>query len=807
MLLLNRKRVPFESMWAELSQVLTRIYTFTDVEGVSGVEVMQLVYDMCTARPTPYTRELLAALTRYLEDHVNRTLVHIVHNSNPLRAYGLHWNKYQRASAHTDSLCIYLNKQLRIQAQRTTPDDPWAALNLAAVDPPQSSVAAVAAQADSISLADIAADGEPRLPSATYPSGITRSPPSVLTLAYRAWRDRLLAVVRTQYQNVLIKQVFDIITTGRQGGPADHALVHDFVDTLCAMKPPPDRADSSYQTEFKEPYLARLRQFTERRGRELYESLSVTAFMRQVEALLQEETVNAERYCHPNTANEVAACCEQTLIIPYVARLQTELDAAIVAEHLTKCTLAYQLLARVSDGIGAALRTYEKHVITAGRAVWRAVPSTEFKDLRSAVEWLMDLHSQHVTICQDVFKQDRLFVAALDKAFRAIINYSLGRDVSAPIVTDTGNPTSSGTGRLPHAPELLARYADVVLLRKSARATTLTDADRERRLHQLINLFRYLDDKDVFQTAYTRLLAKRLLFDQSVSLDTEMTVVSRLRDLCGAEYTGHLQQMFNDLTVSQGLTEEFSVASPEPWRLDVRVLTVRAWPLTAGPAAPVLPTGLDTSLRQFTELYHRKHSGRKLQWLWQFTGGDLELHYLDKRYRIRLSLYQLALLLQFKSDDRHTIQQLAQAAGLSAAEVTQNLRPVVDLGLLVTMDPAASWKPTTLLTLNLRFSSKRTRLRVSTTNPTASESATVEPDPGRASLGEDRKLYLQALIVRIMKTRHRLPHTALLNEVIQEAQPRFRPDVVLVKKSIEQLLNKEYLERDPANRDVYIYVA
>jgi cullin 1 len=42
-------------------------------------------------------------------------------------------------------------------------------------------------------------------------------------------------------------------------------------------------------------------------------------------------------------------------------------------------------------------------------------------------------------------------------------------------------------------------------------------------------LFRYLDDKDVFQKHYARLLARRLILDQSVSDGSEESMISKLK--------------------------------------------------------------------------------------------------------------------------------------------------------------------------------------------------------------------------------------------------------------------------------------
>lgn len=105
-----------------------------------------------------------------------------------------------------------------------------------------------------------------------------------------------------------------------------------------------------------------------------------------------------------------------------------------------------------------------------------------------------------------------------------------------------------------------------------------------------------------------------------------------------------------------------------------------------------------------------------------------------------------------------------------------------------------------------------------------------ETEMTQSSVDEDRKLYLQATIVRIMKSRKVLNHNLLIQEVsrydkklnesrpnlltilfdlkvINQSKQRFNPSISLIKKCIEALIDKQYIERTTKNKDEYSYIA
>jgi len=75
------------------------------------------------------------------------------------------------------------------------------------------------------------------------------------------------------------------------------------------------------------------------------------------------------------------------------------------------------------------------------------------------------------------------------------------------------------------------------------------------------------------------------------------------------------------------------------------------------------------------------------------------------------------------------------------------------------------------------------------------------------AVDEDRKYIIQATIVRIMKARKMLKNQALIEEVISQISQRFTPKIQDIKKAIDTLLEREYIERAEDQRETFNYLA
>lgn len=163
-------------------------------------------------------------------------------------------------------------------------------------------------------------------------------------------------------------------------------------------------------------------------------------------------------------------------------------------------------------------------------------------------------------------------------------------------------------------------------------------------------MFKYLDDKDVFQKFYSRNLGKRLIHQQSHSMDLEEAMINRLKQACGYEFTNKFHRMFTDISLAEDLNTKFTnFLSTEKADVGinyfVRVLQQGAWPLSQNNLSPLaIPVELEKTVSMYEAFYNKQFSGRKLTWLHHLSNGDIKLGYLTKTYIVNMTTFQVQFL-------------------------------------------------------------------------------------------------------------------------------------------------------------------
>ena len=106
----------------------------------------------------------------------------------------------------------------------------------------------------------------------------------------------------------------------------------------------------------------------------------------------------------------------------------------------------------------------------------------------------------------------------------------------------------------------------------------MSEDDVESVLDKVMMLFRYLQEKDVFEKYYKQHLAKRLLSGRTVSDDAERSLLVKLKTECGYQFTSKLESMFTDMKTSRDAMADYTArvaATPSSSDVDIE-LSVQA---------------------------------------------------------------------------------------------------------------------------------------------------------------------------------------------------------------------------------------
>ncbi|KAJ3235289.1 Cullin-2 [Chytriomyces hyalinus] len=746
---LRPKRIAFESTMASLHSQVTQLFSPTPGDA-AFMDPFQAVYDLCTAYPKPFDDALFESLAAFITEYAKEKRESIVGSLDTVSAYSREWTHFTHASRYLDSVCEYLNR-ITAKKRSTMPTQSRRRLN---------------------------ANGS-----------VKYERMRVHALAFLIWKETVLTEIKSHAGNRLLNQIFDFVKRDRDGTPlVDNGVIINTVESfvqVCEFVPQPLQF---YIQEFEHPYIQSTREYYIAESNTLISTMSVSEYMKCISKRISDEEERSCRFCHETSRDKVAKECVSQCVTAHKERLYDAFAAMLREENLGDCTLVYQLMLKIPDGILPMLQLFQKHMFELGKDIVARLRPAAQKDPRDFIHALIDLHGKWSGICEKTFSNNSAFGAALDKGFRQIVNESYEKAAQ-------------------NFPELLSRFADSLL--KKTLKSQWTEAELEDKIGKALILFNYLQEKDVFQKFYSRMLGRRLLGNLSASDDLEMTMISGLKNVCGVEYTSKLQRMFTDITLSHDLNKRFSTSMERQnvnlgVDFSILVLTAGSWPSMPGAIDYDVPEELLKSVTRFGDFYGNNHNGRKLSWMYHLCKADVKLTYLDKKYELNLSLHQLSVLLPFNQDAKLTLGSLVDRVKIKLADVRKIIKPLLDLEVLVASNTQLD--DTTEISVNMKFSNKRTKLKVSTAAQNEATS-TQESEVTRAAVDEDRKLYLQATIVRILKSRRVMGHNQLIQEVIQLSTSRFIPSIALIKKSVEQLIDKGYMERSKERTDQYVYVA
>ncbi|TFK26323.1 Cullin [Coprinopsis marcescibilis] len=308
---------------------------------------------------------------------------------------------------------------------------------------------------------------------------------------------------------------------------------------------------------------------------------------------------------------------------------------------------------------------------------------------------------------------------------------------------------------------------------------------------------------------YAQSLAKRLLCDASVSQEVEGAVVSRLAEICGEEYTGHLRRLLNEISISKDLTQDFQrtschrSATSNSITFDGKVVGANFWPLKVHTHPFIVPHAIAPLYEAFNRYFASRFTGRKLRWLWSHSTNEMQTNFTDRgggkgKHTLVVSSYQAAVLVLFNVRDELWVEEVVKATGIPRDVVEQAAAPLVKAKLL-SLGPRGEY------CFNPGFSSKKMRLNLDNSVKYAPMS-NPRTQAFKAVEGE-RKYATQAAVVRVLKATQKLSTRRIFERIVEGLGQKFPIRMQDVNMAIDALIEKEYIERVEGSAHEFVYIA
>ena len=426
------------------------------------------------------------------------------------------------------------------------------------------------------------------------------------------------------------------------------------------------------------------------------EENSASVYIKKVEQRIDEEAERAKHYLDESTEREIVKVVEEELISKHMKTIVEMENSGVVhmlkANKVADLSCMYKLFIRVNGGLQSIIATVSAYLREQGKGLVTEEEGSK-GDAVTFVQNLLDLKDRFDAFLHQAFNGDKEFLKMIAKDFEYFLNLNA------------------------KSPEYLSLFIDDKL-KKGVKG--MTEQEIEAVLDKTMTLFRYLQEKDVFERYYKQHLAKRLLLNKSVSDDSEKTMISKLKAECGCQFTSKLEGMFKDINVSNTMNDEFRnhVTSNNinlyGVDLNVRVLTTGFWPTQSNPSKCNMPASARNAFDAFKNFYLAKHSGRQLTLQPQLGWVDLNAIFYGikreedascssdlastsiaavstscdpsprfpaklgpaRKHILSVSTHQMCVLMLFNSRERLTFEEICNETDIPSKDILRALQPL-----------------------------------------------------------------------------------------------------------------------------------
>lgn len=605
---------------------------------------------------------------------------------------------------------------------------------------------------------------------------------------YKQFKDIVYDRFSVTSRNAILKCVL----CERDGEQQNRTLLKEAVQVFVGMGYNyNDQKIKLYKSDLEIHLVNAAGDYYKRKSRTWLDQDSCPTYLEKAEKVINEEINRVDTYLHRDTNQPLVRECYLRLLKDHQEELlgkSTGIDKMLTDNATEDLARMYNLYSRYPSDLNYIANLVLVHIKKAGETVVRnAAAGGNNKDGEQAnhtlVKDLINLHAQYNSVVKNCFQGSQVFHKALKKAFEDFINVD--------------NKVS----------KLLAKFVNDVL--KKGTKTNVKDV--EGTLDNVVFIYGYIQEKDVFERDYQIHLQTRLLKGQCESELSEKFLIAKLKAQAGYTWTNKLEGMFKDMQLSKEIMEEFKASRKEALgafdlTFDVTICKKGYWP-SSKVTKCTMPDVLKGPAQLFHDFYINKNSGRKLEWRMDQGQAEVQTAFSKTVKRgLVCSPYQMMIMLLFSTAKVVTYQQVLDYTGIQKYEVANHILSLCHpkVQILLKRPNTKDLEESHKFMINPKFAPPTLQVQVPVIKTVSNPD---EESADDAYLKVQRNHMIDAAVVRIMKSRKIMKHAALSSEVLTQVRARFQPSGNTIKKRIEIMIEREYLERDANDRSTYNYLA
>ncbi|KAJ6703705.1 CULLIN [Salix viminalis] len=615
-----------------------------------------------------------------------------------------------------------------------------------------------------------------------------RSLPPLNEVGLSCFRDLVYQEVHSQAKDA----VLDVIGKERDGEQIDRALLKNVLDIYVEIGM--SQMDH-YANDFEAHMLQGTGAYYSVKAANWIREDSCPDYMIKAEEYLKRERDRVSHYLHSSSETKLVEKVQHELLVVNANQLLEKEHSGVRAllrdDKVDDLSRMFRLYHKVTRGLEPVSNVFKQHITAEGTALLQQAEDAASSQAANGgvqeqvlIRKIIELHDKYMTYVTDCFQNHTLFHKAMKEAFEIFCNKTVAGSSSA---------------------ELLATFCDTIL--RKGGSEKLSDEAIEETLEKVVKLLAYISDKDLFAEFYRKKLARRLLFDRSANDEHERSILSKLKQQCGGQFTSKMEGMVTDLQLAkehQSSFDEYLANNPNTRPgidLQVNVLTTGYWP-TYKSSDINLPEEMARGVEVFKEFYDMKSKHRKLTWIYSLGSCHINAKFDQKTIELVVTTYQACLLMLFNTSDKLSYSEIMTQSNLSDDDLPRLLHSL-SCGKYRILNKEPNTKTVNqsdYFEFNHKFNDRMRRIKIPL--PLVDERKKVVED-----VDKDRRYAIDAAIVRIMKSRKVLGHQQLVLECVEQLTLMFKPDIKAIKKRIEDLISRDYLERDKENPNLFKYLA